>query len=399
MTDIEERLSRSLGRMAERAPRLAPSAAERLETGHRRRRSRSQTLLAAATIVAVAGGMTVALQGGDDGRAVTVADHPSGRPFVEIDTIVEPVEKVWPQAVWKIPAKDPEGRRLRPIALTDDQNLLVEALSEAMRPEVLYLYDLTGGDLRKITDIRAPGNAANIGLGESMVAWSTSTKTSVRLWAVPLTGGEARQVAEHRTGGDTIDGLAVAKGAIVFSVRKGGVFSVPVDGGRVTPLDHGTGLHLLSWPWAGSPGTWSPQDGADGAPFTHLVNLETGQTDDAAPARQGQQLLACGVQSCISTTPGGARAFTRSRDGSTQQEVPPGFHIPEPPSQSRFYARNLRDDAPGLGLYDMKTGKLAAFDSGNDGTQGGVPVADRAGRMMTYLTVEGRYVIDLSRIP
>ncbi|MEU8042410.1 sigma factor-like helix-turn-helix DNA-binding protein [Streptosporangium sp. NPDC049078] len=249
------------------------------------------------------------------------------------------------------------------------------ALSKAMRPEVLYLYDLTGGDLRKITDMHGPGkaagNAANIGLGKGMVAWSTSTKTSVRLWAVPLTGGEARQVAEHRTGGDTIDGLAVAKGAIVFSVRKGGVFSVPVDGGRVTPLDHGTGLHLLSWPWAGSPGTWSPQDGADGAPFTHLVNLETGQTDDAAPARQGQQLLACGVQSCISTTPGGARAFTRSRDGSTQQEVPPGFHIPEPPSQSRFYARNLRDDAPGLGLYDMKTGKLAAFDSGNDGTQGG----------------------------
>ncbi|MER6831365.1 hypothetical protein ABT352_35610 [Streptosporangium sp. NPDC000563] len=396
MTDIEERLSRSLGRMAERAPRLAPSAAERLETGHRRRRSRSQTLLAAATIVAVAGGMTVALRGGDDGRAVTVADRPSGRPFVEIDTIIEPVEKVWPQAVWKIPAKDPEGRRLRPIALTDDQNLLVEALSEAMRPEVLYLYDLTGGDLRKITDIRGPGNAANIGLGEGMVAWSTSTKTSVRLWAVPLTGGEARQVAEHRTGGDTIDGLAVAKGAIVFSVRKGGVFSVPVDGGRVTALDHGTGLHLLSWPWAGSPGTWSPQDGA---PFTYLVNLETGQSNDAAPARQGQQLLACGVQSCVSTTSVGARAFTRSRDGSTQQEVPTGFQIPEPPGQSRFYVRNLRSDSPGLGLYDLKTGRLAALGTGNSEPQGEVPVADRAGRMMTYLTAEGRYVIDLSRIP
>lgn len=125
----------------------------------------------------------------------------------------------------------------------------------------------------------------------------------------------------------------------------------------------------------------------------------TGQTSDAAPARQGEQLLSCGVQSCIATTAGGARAFTRLRDGSEQQEVPTGFQIPEPPGQSRFYVRTLRNDAPGLGLYDLKTGTPADLGIGDEAAQGQVPVADRAGRMMTYRVGNSRYVIDLSRIP
>ncbi|HUR03892.1 MAG TPA: hypothetical protein VM347_15210 [Nonomuraea sp.] len=400
MSGIEERLSRTLGHAAERAPRLAAPAADRLETGYRQRRHRSQALLAAAAVVVLAGGVVVGLQAVGDGKAAP-AIGPSEVPSAMISTATtaEPIEKLWPQAVWKMPVKDSQGRELHPVALTDDGTLLVKAWRKVEQPEVLYLYDLAGGDLRKITDIPASKKAevaANFSMGDGVVAWWTWTKTSVRIWAAPLTGGEARQVAEHKISGDMIDSLAVAKGAIVFSVMKGGVFSVPVEGGQVTPIDRGTGLHLLSWPWAGSPGTWSPKDGA---PFTHLVNLETGQTSDAAPARQGEKLLACGVRSCLSTTDGGVRAFTRPRDGSEQQEVPTGFQIPEPPSQSRFYVRTLRSNAPGLGLYDLKTGTLADLGIRNEASRGEVPVADRAGRMMTYLIKSGRYVIDLSRIP
>ncbi|WP_329424628.1 hypothetical protein OG339_29960 [Streptosporangium sp. NBC_01495] len=397
MADIEERLSRTLGNVAERAPRLNASAAERLETGYRRRRNRFQALLAAAAVTVVTGGVAVGLRGVGDEIALPAAG-PSDVPSAVIGVTAEPVGKVWPQAVWKMPVKDPEGRELRPVALTDDGKLLVKAWREVERPEVLYLYDLAGGDLRKIADVPRPkrGGAAHFGVGEGLVAWWTATKTSVHLWAVPLTGGEARRVAEHKIGDDMVDNLAVAKGAIVFSVGKGGVFSVPVNGGRVTPVERGTGLNLLSWPWAGSPGAWSPPDKA---PFTHLVNLETGQTSDAAPASQGTQLLACGVQSCLETTPGGARAFTRQRDGAQQQEVPTGFQIPEPPGQSRFYVRLIGSDAPGLGLYDLKTDTLADLGIREEASQGEVPVADRAGRMMTYQIKSGRYVIDLSKIP
>ncbi|MBT2231045.1 hypothetical protein [Nonomuraea sp. NEAU-A123] len=400
MSGIEERLSRTLGHAAERAPRLAAPAAERLETGYRQRRHRSQALLAAAAVVVLAGGVAVGLQTVGDGKALP-AVGPSEVPSAMISaaTTAKPIEKLWPQAVWKMPVNDSQGRELHPVALTDDGTLLVKAWREVEEPEALYLYDLAGGDLRKIADIptsKKAGVASNFSMGEGVVAWWTSTKTSVRLWTAPLTGGEPRQVAEHKTRDNLIDSLAVAKGTIVFSVMKGGVFSVPLDGGQVTPIDRGTDLHLLSWPWAGSPGSWSPKDGA---PFTHLVNLETGQTSDAAPARRGEKLLACGVRSCLSTMGNGSRAFTRARDGSEQQEVPTGYQIPEPPGQSRFYVRNLRSDAPGLGLYDLKTGTLADLGIGDEASQGEVPVADRAGRMMTYRTERGRYVIDLSRIP
>ncbi|MEU4833511.1 hypothetical protein [Streptosporangium sp. NPDC023615] len=398
MTGIEERLSRTLERAAERAPRLAPSAGERLETGYRRRRHRSRALLAAATVTVVAGGVVVGLRG-VDGRALPAAG-PSGAPSARIGVTAEPVEKMWPQAVWRMPVRDSGGRELRPVTLIGDGTLLVKAGRKAEEPEVLYLYDLAGGHLRKITDVRRPGkgtvSAANFGVGEGVVAWSTSASTSVRLWTAPLNGGEARQVAEHETAGDGVDGLAVAKGTIVFSVRKGGVFGVPVNGGRVTPVGRGAGLHLLSWPWAGSPGSWSPRDGA---PFTHLVNLETGQTSDAAPARRGERLLACGVRSCVATTPGGTRAFTLLRDGSRRQEVPTGFQVPEPPGQSRFHVRALRGDAPDLGLYDLRTGRLADLGTADGATWAEVPVTDRAGRMMTYVIAKDRYVIDLSRIP
>ncbi|MFC7715946.1 hypothetical protein [Nonomuraea recticatena] len=113
MKGIEERLSRTLGHAAERAPRLAAPAAERLETGYRRRRNRSQALIAAAAVVVVAGGVVVGLRGADTGRTLPAAD-PSGVPSAVISAAAEPIEKVWPQAVWKMPAKDSEGRNCAP---------------------------------------------------------------------------------------------------------------------------------------------------------------------------------------------------------------------------------------------------------------------------------------------
>ncbi|GAA2790830.1 hypothetical protein GCM10020219_072670 [Nonomuraea dietziae] len=63
---------------------------------------------------------------------------------------------MWPQAVWKMPAKDSEGRELRPVALTGDGTLLVNAWRKAEQPEVLYLYDLAGG---KPPEDHGPGPA------------------------------------------------------------------------------------------------------------------------------------------------------------------------------------------------------------------------------------------------
>ncbi|GLW10146.1 hypothetical protein Misp01_52750 [Microtetraspora sp. NBRC 13810] len=402
MSGIEDTVRSTLRSAAERAPRSPGALAGGLEVAYRRRRRRSQALIAAAAVVVIAGGGGVALRmtGGQEGLP---AANPSGVPSAVVTTEgppPEPVEKVWPQAVWKIPARDPERRQLRPVAFVDDRTMLVEAWRAFGKTEVIYAYDLAGGELRKIADVPDPAGTVlgtDFGVGDGQVAWWTRTRDTVRLWAVPLSGGEPRPLGDRKVEHDDIQpfgGLDVVGGKVVFSLSSGGVFSVPLAGGQVTEVPGGAGLHLLAWPWAGTPGAGGARDEP---PFSRLVNLETGQTSTAV-IRQGEQVLACGVRSCTVTTPDG-KAYTRLRDGSGQKEIPVGYQIPEPPSQDRFFVRNLTGTTPGIGLYDLTTGTLADLGIRTEAYRGEIPVADRSGRFMTYELKSGRYVIDLSRIP
>jgi hypothetical protein len=402
MNDFEDTLRRTLGSAAEQAPRVRGAVAGQLEIGYRRRRRRVQSLLAAAAVVMVAGGAVVGLRAGGEGASLLVdpADAPSAMGTFS-EAVPEPIEKVWPQAVWKMPAKGAGGRELMPTALIDDRTLLVRAWHTFEKTDVIYAYDLAGRDLRKITDVPARKGtvhfAADFSVGDGQVAWWTATKGVTHIWAAPLDGGEARLVAEQKTESADIrplDSLGVANGNVVFSLSAGGVFSVPLAGGPVTPVQAGTGLHLLSWPWAGSPGAGGPPGQP---PFSKLVNLETGQTSTAAV--RPEQVYACGVQSCMGVTADG-KAFTRLRDGSEQKDIPVGYQIPEPPTQSRFHVRNIKSDGPALGLYDLTTGITADLGIREEATtRGEVPVADRSGRLMTYRLKKDRYVIDLSKIP
>ncbi|WP_246090447.1 sigma factor [Nonomuraea deserti] len=105
MNDIEETLRRTLSHAAEQAPHHPGPLPARLERVHRRRRRRARTVLAAAAIVLVAGGTTAVLRGGDTVTAVQgeAASLPSSA------APSEHVEKVWPEAVRKVPAKGPGG--------------------------------------------------------------------------------------------------------------------------------------------------------------------------------------------------------------------------------------------------------------------------------------------------
>ncbi|WP_214412589.1 cell wall synthesis protein CwsA [Sphaerisporangium fuscum] len=410
MNDFESTLRRTLEHAADQAPRLPGVLAGELEKGHQRRRNRSQALLAAAAVVVVAGGVVLGSRvGGDQGPspAATPSSVPSvtvtgsGATPVPVILFKGAIEDVWPQAVYKMPAKDQDGRELRPILFIDDRTLLVRAWRSFDKTEVLYSYDLDLQKLRKIADVTTPKGtmqlAADFSVGDGQVAWWTMTKRAVHIWTAPLDGGEPRLAAEQKIENGAIppvDGFDVANGNVVFSLPQGGVFSVPLTGGAVTPVPRGDGLHLLSWPWAGSPGATSH----DKPPFTQLVNLETGQTSTAV-VNPGEQLIACGVRTCIGGTKD-EKTFTRLRDGSQQKEIPSGFQIPEPPSQSRFYIRNLFDDRPGLGLYDLNTGTVADLGIREEATRGEVPVPDRiTGRLMSYKIKSGMYVIDLSKIP
>ncbi|MFC5834694.1 hypothetical protein [Nonomuraea insulae] len=50
---------------------------------------------------------------------------------------------------------------------------------------------------------------------------------------------------------------------IVFSLYTGGVFTVPLAGGAVTPVEAGAGMHLLAWPRIGTPGQGGEPHGTE----------------------------------------------------------------------------------------------------------------------------------------
>ncbi|KAB8189747.1 hypothetical protein FH608_037685 [Nonomuraea phyllanthi] len=398
MTEIEETLRRTFGEAAGQAPRLPDLLPERLERIHRRRRRRSRVVLAAAAAVLVAGGTVAVVRGGD-----TITAVPATQARTRAERPAAPVEQVWPDAVRKIPAKGPGAAPWRPVTLIDERTLLMAASSGFERAAAVYAYDLGSGTEREIAAVPEPEGtvafASGFAVGSGHVAWWTATKDSVaHFWAAPLDGGTARIVADQPLGpvddGSGIDGLAVAGDEIVFSLNAGGVFTVPLGGGTVKPVEGGAGMHLLAWPWIGTPGARSEPGGTG---FARIRNAETGETRTAV-THPGEELHQCGVTVCVGRSSDG-RTFFRHRDGSSQKDVPGSGYQGRTPAQDRFYASAYGDAAPeGVGLYDLDTGRSGDLGIQAKGRSVSLPTFDTTGRFLSYLAGDELHLIDLTEI-
>ncbi|SNT34949.1 hypothetical protein SAMN05216276_10368 [Streptosporangium subroseum] len=395
MTEVEETLRRTFGQAAGQAPRLPALLPERLERIHRRRRRRARVALAAAAVVLVAGGAVAVMPGGDTMTVVTASGTRSARP-------AERVEKVWPEAVRKVPAKGPDGASWRPETFIDDRTLLVTAPAGFDQPTAVYAYDLADNSRRKIADLPSLKGtlsfANGFAVGNGHVAWWTGTKDRIaHLWAVPVAGGTAKLVADQSIkegDGSGIDSLTVANGKIVFSLYTGGVFAVPLEGGTVEPVEGGAGMHLLAWPWIGTPGRGGEPHGTV---FARILNVETGETRTVV-THPGEVIRSCGVTICLGAT-SEFQTFFRHRDGSSQKMVPARVDGSTPPTQDRFYVSAYGDEKfEGVGLYDLNTGKSGDLGIRGDGSSISGPSEDPTGRLLSYTLGDDLYMIDLAKI-
>ncbi|NJP93190.1 hypothetical protein HCN51_27720 [Nonomuraea sp. FMUSA5-5] len=412
MNDLEETLRRTLGSASQHAPRMPTGLPAHLESGYRRRRRRgfAQAVLAAATVAVVAGGTVTVLRHGDVTAAVpstsreATTDTPRA-PEVSAWPLPEPVEQVWPDAVRKVPARGPGGTKLMPQAFIDDRTVLVTTWSGFEKTNALYAYDLDTGDLRKVADVPIPTGtvtfASDFTVGAGLVTWWTATKDAqAHLWTAPLTGGQATSIADIKVSesdGAGLDALAVEGDRIVFSLVEGGVFTIPATGGTPQAVPGSEGQHLLAWPWIGSPGIYSANDGSR---FTTITNVETGETS-AAVKGPGDRNLSCGVRLCTGTRDEQDKTFYRLRDGLEEKELPVNGLMPDGLARERFLVAPIMAEQAGriVVLYDVTTGRSADLLVRAD-KKGALqlPGVARDGRLLSYRLGDDLYLIDLAKI-
>ncbi|WP_440081453.1 TolB family protein [Streptosporangium sp. LJ11] len=427
--DLEANLRSALGHASERAPHAPSSLSAHIVARSRRRGTRARALATAAAALAVAvvaGGLAVAVRGAAnhpdptaaDPTAVSSAGTAEPRLPGEVSEIPDPVEKVWPQAVRKIPALLPDGRELRPHAFIDDHTLLTGTWSSLEKSDALYAYDMDSAKIRKITDIPTPKGtvtfAFDFTIGAGQVVWWTTRNIGdeklADLWAAPLAGGEARLVASHRNGeedaDEALDPPAVTgDGRIAFSFRESdGVFTVPLGGGAVKPVAGAERHHVMRWPWVGTAGMFDFLEETTSAELTalaELLNVETGEKRTAV-VNPGELDVQCGLTACIGRKAGGG-FFHRLRDGSREKELPfvPAHAFGD--FVGRFQSSTYRKERKSEGalLHDLVTGRSGDFGvrPGKNGLQIPGPGAGMSGeRLISYRLGDQRVVIDLSKI-
>ncbi|MFD1541555.1 hypothetical protein [Nonomuraea guangzhouensis] len=348
---LEDDLHRVIGSASERAPHAPIDFSARIAARSRRRRTRGQALVAAVAVVIVAGGIGLVARGTSDDSA-PIAVRPAQTP-ASSSTLPDPIEKVWPEAVWKIPAKLPGGRKFQPRAFIDDHTLLLETWESFEKADAVYAYDLDTGQTRKITDISTPKGvyASGYVVGGGRIVWQTIENMRTRFWYVPVSGGEPAAIDTDRAVEGRGDELAVVGDKLAFSLHEGGVFTVPLGGGTVTPVAGADRHHILRWPWVGTPGEYTPDNEPS---FEELLNVETGQTSKAV-IHPGEQNVRCGVLTCVGRRPGQS-PFYRLRDSSQERELPDstlGL------AYDRFMTVPLGQPHGGQALLDLASGKSA----------------------------------------
>ncbi|MEU0566487.1 hypothetical protein ABZ297_13975 [Nonomuraea sp. NPDC005983] len=366
----EDELTRALREAAERAP--APD----LLTGvaHRRRRRtrrRTQALAAVAVVTVVAVSTAVARGASTSGGGGDVAVQPSGEvviptkeppgmavPTGKLPGTIKsvPIEKLWPGSVFTMPATHADGWAYRPLdGISATEVLLLATKQSSSQNRRLEIYDSSTGRSRVLTEVPSPREVLNypqqLDLDVQNVVWYVNRRTPegvavVDLWKSSRSGGRPQVFGSLTDKG--IGVMRLAGDSVVWSMEKGGVYSMPLTGGAARPIAAGKGLFLTDWPWA------SDVSRSDfNRNQTKVVNLDTGEVQHVK-AREGVRGLRCAPVWCYGRVPKGT--LVQHVDGTHARVIPRilrGAGFGGPPYRGQLLM------AGADGLYDLQTGVFA----------------------------------------
>ncbi|MFD1541525.1 hypothetical protein [Nonomuraea guangzhouensis] len=386
----ENELSGALRDAANQAPDLDLIAG----VGERRRRRtrRRAQLLAAVAVVAVVSTSTVVTRGtfssggGEEAAAASTTTRPqpektitlTPRPRTEATATPQPkktitvtpsprpqtqatgtpVEKLWPQALFQMPAKNADGWPYQPIIAINATEVLLGAGPSPEKAGKIEVYDTKIGKSRVVTEIpttpglKQPFQAAVSTDGTNVVWYTSGRKDGAlagELWWAPLAGGKAKRAVTLTGAAADIDAVGTDGKSIVWSMGKGGVYRKSFTGGAPHRVPETDGLHLIRWPWAGDAGNVFIEADRN---QSKIVNLADG-TVTKTVIKDGMKGLRCGRVWCRGRQ--GGTAFVQRLNGTGFVKIPDRGFIGGP----RPYPVLDRFLPSGENVFDLNTGKVA----------------------------------------
>ncbi|WP_067172949.1 hypothetical protein [Microtetraspora niveoalba] len=349
MSSIEDRLKDAMAAKAETVrddgrPRALPAP----QPWHPLRSRWGVPALVAAAIVTVVAGTAVGVRGASS-PAPAVRPTPSG-PGADLP----PIEDVWPDAVHEIPVKAPGGRTFTPDVFVNDRVVVGRGLTRN-RLDGIWSYDLDKRTFARIAPLKdwSVGNDPLV-FGDGAVAWSAFRDGMTEIWTVPVMGGIPRRIASFRGvlgPQNTYEGitLAIADGMAVWSPANGGVYRVPLKGGRPTLIKETKGYRLLTWPWAGRPYSVSDAKERVHRPMEQLIDVRTGERVDAVPPPGRVGWSYCGVRWCIN------EGEVWRRDGTGLQRLPGNGGTRLYSERFTLISRHRPDGTSAIAVHDIST--------------------------------------------
>ncbi|MGI5290742.1 hypothetical protein ACQEVF_46510 [Nonomuraea polychroma] len=225
---------------------------------------------------------------------------------------------VWPSAMTTIPAAASDGSAYTPVTALSATELLLRADTSFDRGGRLEVYDTAAGKARVLGDMPQPDGARDyypqvIEPGPEHIAWwaqDVRAQKSTDVWALPRVGGQAALVVRLSGPAAAVERLGVLRDRIVWSVRQGGLYAIPITGGAPQALPGTDGLHLVSWPWASDVRQYDT-----GLNQGVLVNLETGERT-SLPTPPGARGMRCSLNWCVATLEGRTVMWSLAGGGS-----------------------------------------------------------------------------------
>ncbi len=407
-SDLEERLTRALARAAEDAPLPAGDPVGAVRRRQRRRRRR-RAGAAAACAVAVA---TAAVLTGT--RLAAPAPPPeyvfSPDRIPDFADLPGP-QRVWPDAVHRLPARLPDGSRYSVVAvLGGDRHLVTRNVqSGEAAPSV---FDTRRGT---VTVLDSPALTAGLAMSRILMArevngkavWflegSRDNRIGREAWAAPLDGGPPIRLTDLPDG--SAPRFAAAGDAVMWEQEAPGshrspegpsvsIRSVPLTGGPAVDVPDTRDRQLAdAEPWI----TDQRLDGG-AAPKTsgELRNVVTGERVRWTAAAD-LQYVRCGPAWCTGGA-SGDRIGLQSPDGGGRVDLPVGGEW-SPTGDGRLAVGHLR--VPGGTahvVWDRTTGRAATVSvQGESGSalsaDGLIPSADFEPEVLTVAASDDELVV------